>query len=219
MKPVIVFGTNDVAELAHYYFENDSDLHVVAFTVHKDYLKFHSFKGLPVVDFDEVCSKYPPSEYSMFVPMFASNMNKNRQKVYQEAKGKGYELVSYVSSYATVLTSDIGENCFILEDNTIQPFTSIGNNVVLWSGNHIGHHSVIRDHVFVSSHVVISGHCDIGENCFLGVNSTIRNGITLQKGALLGMSASLTSNTTEDWGVYSGNPAKLRKARKSYDLL
>ncbi len=37
----------------------------------------------------------------------------------------------------------------LLEDNTIQPFVSIGN-VTLWSGNHIGHHSTIHDHYSVS---------------------------------------------------------------------
>ena len=52
---------------------------------------------------------------------------------------------------------EIGENCFIFEDNTIQPFVKIGDDVVLWSGNHIGHHAEIGDHCFISSHVVISG--------------------------------------------------------------
>ena len=52
-----------------------------------------------------------------------------------------------------------GDNCFILEDNTVQPFVTIGNNVTLWSGNHIGHDSVIEDDCFISSHVVVSGTC------------------------------------------------------------
>ena len=55
-----------------------------------------------------------------------------------------------------------GDNCFILEDNTIQPFVSIGNNVTLWSGNHIGHDSTIDDHCFIASHVVVSGHVRVG---------------------------------------------------------
>ena len=53
----------------------------------------------------------------------------------------------------------MGDNCFIFEDNTVQPFVTLGNNLVLWSGNHIGHHSTLRDHCFISSHVVISGFC------------------------------------------------------------
>src|SRR5262249_44581290 len=105
---------------------------------------------------------------------------------------------------------------FILEDNTIQPFTRIGDNVVLWSGNHIGHHSTISDHVFVTSHVVVSGHCSIGPNCFLGVNATLRDGLTLAEGTLVAMGACLTHDT-EAWGVYKGNPARKAEAR-SCDL-
>ena len=75
--------------------------------------------------------------------MTGKNLNRIREKIYNEGKKKGYDFYSYVSPKATVLTNKIGENCFILEDNTIQPFVEIGNNCVLWSGNHIGHHSKI----------------------------------------------------------------------------
>ena len=76
---------------------------------------------------------------------------------------------SYVSPRAFVWRNvKLGEHCFIFENNVLQPFVNIGDNVVLWSGNHIGHHSKIGDHCFVSSHVVVSGFCDIGANCFLG---------------------------------------------------
>ena len=43
----------------------------------------------------------------------------------------------------------IGENSFIFENNVIQPFVRVGNNCILWSGNHVGHRTVLRDHVFV----------------------------------------------------------------------
>ena len=112
----------------------------------------------------------------------------------------------------------IGENCFILEDNTIQPFTKIGNNVILWSGNHIGHHGEIKDHVFFTSHVVMSGHCIIESHCFLGVNATIRDGCHMEQGTLLAMGASLTRSKTEKWSVYMGNPAKPKEGTKSFDL-
>ncbi|HEU4930551.1 MAG TPA: hypothetical protein VFT48_00650, partial [Pyrinomonadaceae bacterium] len=93
------------------------------------------------------------------------------------------------------------------EDNTIQPFTSIGNNVVLWSGNHIGHHSVIKDHVSFTSHVVLSGHCTVEPFAFFGVNATIRDGIHIAEGSFIAMAAAVVLNT-EPWGVYKGNPAK-----------
>ena len=107
-------------------------------------------------------------------------------------------MASFISSHATVLNDGrIGENCFIFEDNSIQPFVTIGNNVTLWSGNHIGHHSTIKDHCFIASHVVVSGGVEIGEECFIGVNATLRDHIKIGAGALLLADA-------EPEGVYIG---------------
>jgi sugar O-acyltransferase (sialic acid O-acetyltransferase NeuD family) len=217
-KKVVIFGILDTAELAHYYLENDSDFEVVAFTVHEKYLEKPQFKNLPVVAFENIEKYFPPSDYSLFVPTTGRNMNRLREGIYLEGKRKGYNYISYVSSKATVFGNEIGENCFILEDNTIQPFTKIGNNVVLWSGNHIGHHGVIKDHVFFTSHVVMSGHCVIESYCFFGVNATIRDYSYLSEGTLLAMSASLVQQKTEAWGVYIGNPAKKMENKISYEV-
>ena len=211
---VVVFGTNDLAELAHYYLTNDSEYEVVAFTVNKDYLKEITFKELPVVPFEELEKIYPPSEYLFFAPMTGVKMNNLRKKIYLEGKSKGYEYISYVSSKATSFNNEIGENCFILENNTLQPFTKIGNNVVLWSGNHIGHHGIIEDHVFFTSHVVLSGHCHVKERAWFGVNSTIRDGLTIGEGCLIGM-GSLVTKSTDDDGLYIGTPAKKQVAPAS----
>jgi len=209
MAKVIIFGVQDFAQLANFYLQHDSDHEVVAFSVHERYLpEEKTFEGLPVVAFENVEKTHPPAAFKFFAPMSPSRMNKLRESVYNQAKQKGYEMISYVSSKATVFPGAvIGDNCFILEDNTIQPFTSIGNNVVLWSGNHIGHHGVIKDHVSFTSHVVLSGHCLVESFSFFGVNATIRDGIHIAEGSFIAMSAAVTKDT-EPWGVYKGNPAQ-----------
>jgi len=209
---VIIFGLQDFASLAHFYLKHDSEHEVMAFTVTEEYLHGEqTFEGLPVVPFEEVENAYRPSSYHFFAPMSHRRMNRLREAIYKQVKGKGYQLISYVSSKATVFPgAKIGDNCFILEDNTIQPYTSIGSNVVLWSGNHIGHHSVIKDHVFFTSHVVLSGHCVVEPYCFFGVNSTIRDGLHIAEGTLIAMGTCITKDT-EPWGVYDGVPAQKRK--------
>ena len=210
---VVIFGVLDTAELAHYYLSTDSPYEVVAFTVSRDYLESSVFKPrygeaeYPVVAFEELTTIYPPSEYLLFVPMTGIKMNMIRKHIYLKGKEMGYEYISYVSSKATVCHNKIGENCFILEDNTLQPFTEIGNNVVMWSGNHIGHHSKIEDHMFFTSHVVLSGHCHVKERAWFGVNSTIRDGLTIGEGSLIAMGAVITKSTEAD-GLYMGSPAK-----------
>lgn len=204
---IVIFGTLDTAELAHWYLENDSPYSTAAFTVNKEYMTTDRFKDRPVVPFEELEQHYPPSEYRLFAPMTGVKMNNIRKKIYEEGKAKGYDFISYVSSKATVCDNEIGENCFILEDNTLQPFTKIGNNVVMWSGNHIGHHGIIEDHVFFTSHVVLSGHCHVKERAWFGVNSTVRDYTTIGEGSLIGMGALITKDT-EPNGLYIGAPAK-----------
>ena len=196
MKKIIIFGTGAFAEVVKYYLTHDSDYDVVAFTAHRKFIIEDKFCGLPVTAFEDTESKYPPTEFSMFIAMGYKNMNKIRAQIFNESKKKGYELISYVNSKATVWDDlSIGENCFIFENNVIQPFVKIGNDVILWSGNHIGHHSKISDHCFISSHVVISGSVTIGSNCFLGVNSTIRDGVKIEDECLIGANVYVENNT------------------------
>lgn len=207
MAKIIIFGIEDFAELAHYYLVNDSNHKVIAFSVSEKYLPENkTFCGLPIVAFENIEQLYLPNEYKFFAPMSPKKMNRIREQIYLAIKAKGYELISYISSKATLFGNKVGDNCFILENNTIQPFTTIGNNVILWSGNHIGHHSVINNHIMFTSHVVLSGHCVVEDYCILGVNATIRDGITLGEGTFVAMSASVTKNT-DSWGLYKGCPA------------
>ncbi|MGH9928649.1 MAG: acetyltransferase [Pyrinomonadaceae bacterium] len=207
-RKIVIIGDGETAELAYEYFTHDSEHEVVAFSVEREYAKKESLFGLPVVDFDDIEGVYDPAEHAAFVAISYTQLNRVRTRLYREAKRKGYSLVSYVSSRAFVWNNvDIGENCFILENNVLQYAVRVGNNVVLWSGNHVGHQTIIRDNVFVSSHVVISGYCDIGENCFLGVNSSLANNLKVAKDCLIGMGA-VVHKDTEERKVYVGNPAK-----------
>lgn len=203
-KKLVIFGTGDIAQLAHFYFSTDSDYEVVAFTVDANYLQEPTFCGLPVIALKDISNEYPPSHNDFFVALSYSKLNQVRKEKYLAAKELGYKLASFVSSHATVLNDGhIGENCFIFEDNTIQPFVKIGNNVTLWSGNHIGHHSIIKDHTFIASHVVISGGVEIGEQCFVGVNSTLRDHIKVGDRCVIGAGALLLGDA-EPEGVYIG---------------
>ncbi len=186
-KKLIIVGDSGFAEIAHEYFDADSDYEVVAFSVERDYLKKEELRGLPVVAFEELEVMFDPATHEVYVAATYTQLNRLRARLSAAAKAKGYKLASYISSRAFVWRNvEMGEHCFIFEDNTVQPFVKVGNNVVLWSGNHIGHHSVIRDNCFISSHVCVSGFCDIGENSFIGVNATLANNVTLGKDNWIG---------------------------------
>lgn len=206
-KKLIIFGTGDIARLAHFYFTHDSEHEVVAFTVDEEYATSPLFLDLPLIPFSKIQEQFPPSNYVMFVALSYAQVNRLRAEKYTEAKEKGYRLVSYISSKTTCWTDKIGDNCFILEDNTLQPFVRIGNNVTLWSGNHIGHDATIEDHCFLASHIVVSGHVTISPYCFIGVNATLRNSIRIAQDCVIGAGAVILKDT-EEKGVYVAKAAE-----------
>ena len=210
-KKVIIFGTGDLAQIVHFYLKHDRVYEIICFTLSRKFIKSKSFENLPVIAFEEIEQHYPPEEFEMCIAIGYSKMNKIRQKFYEEAKAKGYKLISYISPGTTVYENvKIGDNCLIFENNIIQPFAEIGNNVVIWSGNIIGHHSKIMDHNFISLNVVIAGRCLIKENCFLGVNAAIKDHIIVEQECVIGPGALIKKNT-EKKGVYSAKATDKRK--------
>lgn len=186
-RKLIIVGDSLFAEIAYEYFTHDSPYEVVAFSVEKQYLKSSELCNLPVVPFEDLVQQYNPSEYYIYVATVYTQLNRLRTRLCKEAKKLGYKLASYISSKAFVWPNvEMGEHCFIFENNVVQPFVKLGSNIVLWSGNHIGHHSIIKDNCFISSHVVLSGHCIVEENCFFGVNATIANDVKIGKDCVLG---------------------------------
>jgi sugar O-acyltransferase (sialic acid O-acetyltransferase NeuD family) len=190
MSDLVIFGTGEIAELAAFYFTHDSDHKVVGFTVDAAHLRADRFLDRPVVPFEKVTETFPPGDVRFFVAVSYARINALRAEKVAAAKALGYDPVSYLSSRATVFPGfELKENCFILEDNTIQPFARVGANVTLWSGNHIGHHCVIEDDVFMASHVVVSGGVKIGRGSFVGVNVTLRDHVTIGQKCVLGAGA------------------------------
>jgi sugar O-acyltransferase (sialic acid O-acetyltransferase NeuD family) len=195
---LVIVGDSLFAEIAFEYFTHDSTYEVVAFSAEEDFMTRDQLFDLPVVPFERLEESFPPAEHSVYCALTYTGINRLRTRLAQAAKAKGYSLASYVSSSAYVARSaDLGEHVFVFEDNTIQPYVTIGDNVVLWSGNHIGHHSYIRENCFISSHVVVSGSCDIGPNTFLGVNSTLVNDISVGRDVWIGPSVVVTRDVAD----------------------
>jgi sugar O-acyltransferase (sialic acid O-acetyltransferase NeuD family) len=174
---------------------NDSPHEVVAFTADADHIAKSEFHGLPVVPFEDLPSRYPPDDFQMFVALGYQNMNSLRATKYRQAKDLGYTLISYVNSRASNFGRiPLGDNCLVLENAVLQPGATIGNNVFVWSGNHIGHHARIEDHCYIAGQAVISGSTTIGPYCFIGVNATIGHEITIGRESFVGANCFLTKN-------------------------
>lgn len=208
MKKIIIFGTGDLAKLVQKYLTRDSPYEIVAFTSHQEFIKEKKIDGLPVIPFEKIEDKFPIDKFTMFIAVGYSELNKKRERIFNEAKNKGYELLSYVHP-STKLWDDfeMGENCFIFENNVIQPSVKLGNNVIIWSNNVISHHCEIKDHNFIISHTAIAGNVTIEPYCFVGMNATIRNSIMIAKECVIGAGTVILEDTKEG-EVYVSNSTK-----------
>lgn len=202
MSKIVIFGTGKIADQAYFYLTNDSPHEVVAFTVDREYLREGMKMGLPVVAFEEVQDVYSPNDYGMFVAVGYQDLNRFRAKKYEEARSKGYTLISYVSSRAANFGDiEVGDNCFVLEFAVLQPCSKIGNDVFIWSSNHIGHHAQVGDHCYIAGNVVISGSTNVGAYCFIGVNATLGHEISIGEESFIG-AGSLITKDVERRSVY-----------------
>lgn len=197
MSKIVIFGIGRGANVATRYFRDDSPHEIVAYTVDDAYADRKEFMGRPVIPFSRVEKEIPPEESRMFVLLGFQRMNALRAEKFAQAKQKGYSLASYISSRIVGWEKPkFGENCFVLEGNVFNYDVTIGDDVVMWSGNHVGDLSIIEDHVFVSSHVVLSGEVTIGANSFLGVNATISNYVRVGASCYIGANTLIAQDTT-----------------------
>lgn len=217
MSKIVIFGAGKIADVAYFQLTNDSPHEVVAFSVDGEYLTQEQKLGLPVVPFEDVLGKYPPSDYKMFVAVGYQDMNRFRAKKYTEAKEKGYELISYISSrVANFGNIEIGDNTFVLEGAVIQPCTKIGNNVFFWNGNHLGHHASVEDHCYIAGQVVISGASVIEPYCFVGVNATIGHEIRIGTESFIGAGTLVTKNVAPKSVYIAADTPKFRLDSDSF---
>lgn len=209
---LIIFGTGEIGELAKFYFDHDSEYEVAGFTADDEFCQADVFQNLPLIPFSKIKDRFPPEQFAMHVALSYKKLNQIRAEKYFAAKALGYTLASYVCSKSVTWPDlTIGDNCFILENQTIQPTVKIGNNVMIWSGNHIGHASVIGDHTYISSHVCISGHTQIGEYNFWGVNATSRDFVKVGNQVFVAMGA-LVTRDIEDGSVVVGAQGEIYPA-------
>ena len=192
-KKLAIFGSAEMALMAKYYFEQDTTMKVKRFVVDDEFVREDKLDKTPIISWTEFHQTHPVNGWKMHVALSYRNLNKLREAKFIQCSLAGYELTSFISPKSNIAKDfKHGQNCFVLENQTIQPGVVFGDNVMVWSSNHIGHGTRVESHAYISSQVVISGHAQIGMRCFIGVNASIRDFIAIGSDSLLGMGSVLT---------------------------
>jgi sugar O-acyltransferase (sialic acid O-acetyltransferase NeuD family) len=204
MKKLVIFGSSAFAELVHHYFQRDSDYSVVAFTVDSAYIKETTFRGLPVVPFEDVEREFPCADFDMFVAMGIQKVNQQRAAKVAAAEAKGYQLASFVSSNANVSDDLVMRpNSMVMDGAAMQPFVEIGRNTIIWGGCRIGFHSRIGDHCWLVA-ASLGESVVVGDYSFVGINSTIAPCLSIGVSNVIGAGALILNNTC-DFEVFKGH--------------
>jgi sugar O-acyltransferase (sialic acid O-acetyltransferase NeuD family) len=216
-KNLILFGVGKIAEVVFYYCQRECGFKVEAFCVDEKYKTDKTFKGLPVVTFNEVQKFFPPSEFDMFIAVGYQDMNSLREKKCMEAIEKGYSLASVISP-KTNLPENVtsGWNCFIMPPSFIHPCVKIKNNVFIFNGALVAHHSIIEDNCWLTSGCNISGNVQIGANTFIAVNATIGHSVNIGKKCFLGANTLVVKDLEDEKVVIQESSKPLRVSSSQF---
>ena len=112
-------------------------------------------------------------------------------------------------------TVEIGENCTIRENVTINPGTRggsmetvIGNNCLLMASSHVAHDCRLGNNVIVANYGGIAGHCQIGDFVTIGGMVALHQYVRIGSHAFVG-AQSMVDGDVIPYGMAVGNRAKL----------
>jgi sugar O-acyltransferase (sialic acid O-acetyltransferase NeuD family) len=195
MKKLVIFGNGQVADIMFSYFQKSDEYKVVAFCVDDKFKLKKKHLTLPLLPFSKLKKLCPVNDYFVFVAISYAQMNQKRKDKYNQLKKIGYRFANFINSKLEMPSNvKIGENVAILDSKCIQPFANIHNNVFIWNGTIVGHHTLIKSHSWITSGANIGGNSIIGEQCFLGLNSTVGNMTKIGKNCFLGANSLITKN-------------------------
>lgn len=199
---LVIFGTGKIADVVCSYLLEDPSLSIIGFTCDRAFATAREFRGLPLVPFDEVENRFPPTACGMLVAVGYHDLNNMRAERCRQARDKGYRLISWTSPRAHIgRDCTIGTNTVVMEGAVLQPHSDVGDNVFVWGGAVVGHHAAIGDHCWLASNCTISSTVSVEPLCFVGVNAAIGHGIVVGARTIIGASATITHSTAPG-GVY-----------------
>jgi carbonic anhydrase/acetyltransferase-like protein (isoleucine patch superfamily) len=215
-KSIVIYGTGGQAKEIFYLFDLYELGKIAAFTVEKDFFTITELSGLPVVPFEDVSSLYPPDKHNIFIAVGPQYVNRVRERIYLEAKSKGYSFVNNINQEDNTLYPNIvfGDNVFVL-GSEISPYVEIGNNVSMMAAK-IGHHTRIGNNALLSC-CTVGGNVIIEENAVISLGSVIAPKVRIGAHSVVGMGCVINHNV-EPRSVYSSHSSVVKRNINSLRL-
>lgn len=224
MDKVFIIGTTEFSFMIHSIIKREGQYDMVGHTVNEKYIREN----------EDICKKkgtclYPLENLFDFVcandgvyvvnTVGYSNMNRTRQKMYEQCIDLGYSPVNYISNRAICLSEIKGNGNIIFPGAYIGTNVDIGNNNVVYAGVVLTHDITVGDHNFIAANSTVGGVVRIGDNCFIGMGSVIRNRLNISDYTLLGAGAYLDHDTDKEDVFVPPRAIKLKKKSSEVHLI
>lgn len=214
-RKLFIFGLGNFAEMVHYLFTTDSGYEVAGFTVDAAYMDRSTFKGLPVVAYEELRVSADRDALELFVALGVAKINTLRAQKVAQVEADGFRLASFVSTSARIPADlVVRPNTMIMDQVNIHPMVQVGSDTVIWSNSRIALKVKIGDHVWITS-AVVGDSTTIGDYSFIGINATVAPFVKVGSHNLIGAAAVILRDT-KDYEVYKGprsTPSKVSSLR------
>ena len=217
MRKIIIYGEGAYGKIFFYEAERYGTIDIEAFTVDAAYMRNEKECGLPVVPFEQVENIYSPKQYDMLV-LCGYTVMRNRKRMYERAKEKGYRLINYISPHAMLETEiKMGDNNIIMSNAVVGFDGVMGNGNIIWPNVVLPHHNKIGNFNNLSPSVSFSGYSEVGNQCFIGNNASFNNHIKIHDMALVGAGVFVTKDLDRE-KVLVSERSYILEGRKSYEF-
>ena len=106
--------------------------------------------------------------------------------------------------------TEIKKGTVIFDGAVINPYSTIGEWVIVNTNVTVEHDCMIGAHVHIMPGAIICGGVIIGSDTLIGAGAIVKHNVSICKRSFVGAGAVVVSNIDES-GIYVGCPAKLMK--------
>lgn len=195
MKKLIIVGVSKTALHVFNFVKYHNLYDVIGFAVNKEYKKDGAeFCGLPIFELESLDEAVRGIDFEVFVAILWNHLNKDRRKVYEYCKSRGYKLANLISPLAVVRGEIEGDNCWVHDYVVIQNDAHIGSDVFAMAYSLIGAYTHVGNHCFFGARSLLGGGSTIGEQSFIGLGATVFDDTSIGRKCLIGACTSVKRN-------------------------
>jgi|ERR1051325_1790853 UDP-perosamine 4-acetyltransferase len=170
-----------------------------------------SFLGYPVIGNDDILPLYFKKgikRVAMGLGGFTSNTL--RKKVFNYAKGVGFEIITVIHPKAMVSRSAmVGEGSVLFAGAVLNTAAKVGSNCIIATGATIDHESSVGDHSLISAGVTIGANVEIGAETLCALGSKVISGKKIGMNVLVAAGGVVVNDIPAGQKVF-GIPARPR---------